>query len=140
MSDSAEYFQLSIPKNVTVEVPLNFDSESPGFTPLSEEQIKEVINFNIKSIILTSPGERFDSSFGVGLRNYLFESNLGGTTGIIQSKISDQISRYMPWLTSFKVEVRSAYDGMAINVNITYELRNPNIVEYFDLSVSLSSL
>ena len=48
-----EYFQLSIPKDITVEVPLNFDSEKPGFTTLSEEQIVEVINYNLKSILLT---------------------------------------------------------------------------------------
>ena len=48
-----EYFQISIPKDITVEIPLNFDSDKPGFTRLSEEQIKDVINYNIKSINYT---------------------------------------------------------------------------------------
>ena len=30
-------------------------------------------NQNLKSLILTVPGERFDVEYGVGLRNYLFE-------------------------------------------------------------------
>tara|TARA_Y100001938_G_scaffold150296_2_gene240555 strand:+ start:243 stop:662 length:420 start_codon:yes stop_codon:yes gene_type:complete len=135
-----EYFQISIPKDITVEIPLNFDSDKPGFTRLSEEQIKDVINYNIKSIILTSPGERFDSSFGVGLRSYLFENNLSNTRGQIKSSISRQISRYMPWLSNFDVSVSTFSEGQAINISIKYELRNPSIIENYDMSLSLTDL
>tara|TARA_Y100000592_G_scaffold9601_1_gene13517 strand:+ start:12577 stop:12996 length:420 start_codon:yes stop_codon:yes gene_type:complete len=135
-----EYFQLSIPKDITVEVPLNFDSEKPGFTTLSEEQIVEVINYNLKSILLTSPGERLDSTFGVGLRNYLFENNLQNTSAIIQSNISNQISKYLPWLSSYNVNVETFYDGQGLNISIAYEIKNPTIIEYFDLSLSLADL
>ena len=135
-----EYFEISIPKDITVEVPLNFDSDKPGFTTLSEEQIKDVINYNIKSIILTSPGERFDASFGVGLRSYLFENNLENTRGRIKSSISKQISRYMPWLSNFDVNVSTFLEGQALNISIKYELRNPSIIENYDISLSLTDL
>ena len=135
-----EYFEISVLKDITVEVPLNFNSEKPGFTALSEEQITQVINYNLKSIILTSPGERIDASFGVGLRSYLFENNLQATSGIIETNISNQIARYMPWLTKYSVNVEQFYEGQGLNISITYELKNPTIIENFDLSLSLTDL
>tara|TARA_B100000287_G_C20544618_1_gene746049 strand:+ start:274 stop:693 length:420 start_codon:yes stop_codon:yes gene_type:complete len=54
---------------------------------------------NLKHLILTSPGERMmDISFGVGLRNYVFEQNDAITREQISEAISEQVSKYLPYV------------------------------------------
>jgi phage baseplate assembly protein W len=54
---------------------------------------------NLKMLILTAPGERImDPSFGVGLRNYLFEFNESTTYSAISSRILKQVQIYLPYL------------------------------------------
>ena len=60
---------------------------------------EEVVTQNLKNIILTAPGERImDPSFGVGLRNFLFEPNISPTRSEILQRINRQVNRYMPFL------------------------------------------
>ena len=54
---------------------------------------------NLKMLVLTAPGERImDPSFGVGLRNYLFEFNEATTYSAISSRILSQVQIYLPYL------------------------------------------
>ena len=56
-------------------------------------------------LILTNPGERMmDTSFGVGLRNYLFENNGPSTYADIQADVVSQASRYLPYIKIERVE------------------------------------
>ena len=66
MSTIKDIFNTSIQKDITVEIPLIFESDNPGYKTLNEEDISKIINFNIKSVLLTIPGERIDPNFGVG--------------------------------------------------------------------------
>ncbi len=72
MTYKEDYFQSSVLKEITVRVPLEMDSDNPGYKTINEKEIKEAINFDIKSILLTIPGERMDANFGVGIYRYLF--------------------------------------------------------------------
>ena len=59
----------------------------------------EVVGQNLKMLILTAPGERImDPEFGVGIRNYLFEMNSSITYEEINTRISRQVNKYMPFL------------------------------------------
>lgn len=63
------------------------------------ETIEENTQQNLKNIILTAPGERvMDPSFGVGLRNYLFENATPFTKGRLESSIESQVAKYMPFV------------------------------------------
>ena len=95
-------FSISALRDITVKIPLNIDSDSVGYETLGENEIAEVINYNLKSILLTHPGELMDTSFGVGLRNFLFEQSVN--PNLVGSLIESQISTYMPWLTDVEVE------------------------------------
>ena len=67
----------------------------------------EMVGQNLKMLILTAPGERvMDPSFGVGIRNYLFEMNHSSTYEEIDVRISRQVNKYMPFL-----EVRTVFLG-----------------------------
>ena len=63
------------------------------------ETYKEMVHQNLKSVLLTSPGERImDPEFGVGLRNYLFEMNNESTYDDISGKINEQVEKYLPFI------------------------------------------
>jgi hypothetical protein len=54
---------------------------------------------NLKMLILTNPGERImDTEFGVGLKSYLFEQNTPSTYSEIDSKIRQQVQKYLPYI------------------------------------------
>ena len=56
---------------------------------LMNQTLKEVIQQNLKGLLLTSPGERVkDPLFGVGLRDFLFEQNIEFNFFLIFSCIS----------------------------------------------------
>tara|TARA_R110000824_G_scaffold209475_3_gene395268 strand:- start:321 stop:737 length:417 start_codon:yes stop_codon:yes gene_type:complete len=57
----------------------------------------EAIIQNFKNLVLTNPGERImDPEFGVGIRQFLFEQQGTFVYDEIQSRLSQQVSRYMP--------------------------------------------
>mgnify|MGYP003627114547 CR=1 FL=1 len=56
-------------------------------------------NQNLKMVLFTSPGEKvMDVEFGVGLRQFLFEPNQSDTYSRLDSKIREQVSRYLPFI------------------------------------------
>ena len=60
---------------------------------------KDLIKQNFKNLILTSPGERMmDTSFGVGIRNFLFENDGPDLYNNIVSAIYQQTNQYMPFV------------------------------------------
>ena len=59
----------------------------------------EMVTQNLKMIVLTTPGERImDPEFGVGIKRYLFEQNIRFTHEEINTRIIQQVKRYMPFL------------------------------------------
>ena len=78
-----------------VKIPLFVDSID-GAYGLSKD-MEELAQQNLKTIILTSPGERvMIPDFGVGVRNYLFEQNTPGTQIALQNAIQQQVAKYAP--------------------------------------------
>ena len=60
---------------------------------------------NLKMLILTNQGERMmDTGFGVGLRSYLFEQNAPSTYADIDSKIRQQVQKYLPYIGIDKID------------------------------------
>ena len=91
----------------------------------SEEDIKKVINQNIKNILLTNPGEKlFDAEFGVGVSKYLFEYSStiesGQNLPPITSNITDQLARYIPYVEVNNVSVTA--DDERLNIRIDYAI------------------
>lgn len=68
-----------------------------GFS--NNQTILEVVQQNLKMLLLTSPGERvMDPNFGVGMRRFLFEQNDGNTHSQIKARIKRQVSEYMSFI------------------------------------------
>ena len=66
----------------------------------------ESVKQQIKTIILTSPGERiYDINYGVGLKRILFEQNNSVTIAELQNRIKSQIKQYAPYVVLENIKV-----------------------------------
>tara|TARA_A100001515_G_C4559178_1_gene206028 strand:+ start:442 stop:828 length:387 start_codon:yes stop_codon:yes gene_type:complete len=73
------------------------------------KNLKEVAAQNFKMLILTNPGERImDINFGVGILGYLFENNSAETYNLIESRIEEQVSTYLPYIQIRDISFSSA--------------------------------
>ena len=140
MSYEKDFFSARLLKEITPSIPLEMNGDSPGYKMISEQNIKDAINLDLKSILLTRKGERFNTSFGVGLKSYLFENLNTISAADIRRDIQNQIRSYMPWLSSIDVKVRLSEEDQSLYVKIKYKINNPEIIDYFDLSLSVSDL
>jgi phage baseplate assembly protein W len=83
---------------------------------------KDEVKQNFRILLLTKPGERLtDNNFGVGIQNYLFELANPQTYGQIKTRITTQVSIYMPYLTIQDMRVGLATpDSQSLRVIIKY--------------------
>ena len=79
------------------KLPLNVGNIDGHYTLI--KSFENLVKQNFKNLILTSPGERMmDPEFGVGIRNYLFENANLELTSQIESRISEQVQTYLPFV------------------------------------------
>jgi phage baseplate assembly protein W len=120
------------------KLPLSTD-DIDGYTLI--KSYNELVAQNLKNLVLTAPGERMmDPTFGVGIRNYLFEPNTPETHQIIAAKISKQVSKYMPFLKVKTVFLSPREDVPdielnAIEVQIKYFVKPLNMVDILNITV-----
>ena len=102
--------------------------------------INQQISFYLKNLLLTSPGENIsDSSYGVGLRRFMFEPNLPSVRSSIAGAISYQISEYLPYLTVEDIQVNASaqeIDNNSLKVRIIYSIPNDAAQQIFELDLN----
>ena len=102
--------------------------------------INQQISFYLKNLLLTSPGENIsDSSYGVGLRRFMFEPNLPSIRSSIAGAISSQISEYLPYLTVEDIQVNASaqeIDNNSLKVRIIYSIPNDAAQQIFELDLN----
>ena len=77
------------------KLPLQPDP-TDGFFKLNKT-LGEVIKQNLKMLILTTPGERImHPEFGVGARNFLFDTKVG-TFQSLKTTIITQVRQFIPF-------------------------------------------
>jgi|TARA_A100001515_G_scaffold86161_1_gene68448 phage baseplate assembly protein W len=82
---------------IAPRLPLVFDNVFGPYGLITD--FETLAKQNLKMLVLTNPGERMmDTQFGVGLRKYLFEQNAGSTYSDIQTRIRNQVQRYLPFI------------------------------------------
>tara|TARA_B100000963_G_C22624975_1_gene671874 strand:+ start:834 stop:1217 length:384 start_codon:yes stop_codon:yes gene_type:complete len=121
----------------TLKFPLEVVSKEETFDTLDENSISEVVKFNIKSTILTSPGERrSDPDFGVGARSYLF-SQTTEPIELLREEIITQVNRYVPYCILDEVTISQEEEHQnAINILIKFTIPQINKRDIFELSIS----
>ena len=128
-----------------VKLPLFVDSVD-GVFALSKD-VEELAQQNLKTIILTSPGERMMvPDFGVGVRNYIFEQNTPGTQEILRTAIEQQVSKYASYIVIEELAISSPNvigalpnekDQNAINIYIRFRVPAANIISNLTIPVEL---
>jgi len=104
------------------------------------DDVKQQINFYLKNLLLTSPGENIsDPNYGVGLRRFLFEQNIGSVRSSIASRISSQISIYLPYLIIEDIQVAADsqdVDSNSMTVRVIYGLPDDITQQVFELDLN----
>lgn len=104
------------------------------------DDVKQQINFYLKNLLLTSPGENIsDPNYGVGLRRFLFEQNIGSVRSSIASRISSQISIYLPYLIIEDIQVGADsqdIDSNSMTVRVIYGLPDDVTQQVFELDLN----
>jgi len=103
---------------------------------------KEMVKQNVKMILLTAPGERMmDPTFGVGMRNFLFEPNHPKTWGTIEGRINTQMKKYMPFVKVLNIKFgeldsNPAIKGNTLHLMMTYKILPLDSVDGLDLYIT----
>jgi phage baseplate assembly protein W len=116
-----------------VGFPLEITSDNAGYR-LSE--LEETVRFNIKNIILTSPGERIMiPDFGVGIKTLLFEMSSFEILELVRNKIVEQINIYASYITILELTI-APIDDTSINIRMKYEIDFAQIVDSIDIDIT----
>ena len=108
-----------------------------GLTKTVQEAAKQ----NLKNLILTSPGERvMDPSFGVGIREMLFEQNDQFARRKIFSRITDQVSFYLPYIEIINILFNDAASDVSLDPNslairLEYRIIPLNDLDLLDITI-----
>ena len=128
------------------KLPLQPDSVD-GFYKLNKT-LGEVVKQNLKMIILTTPGERMmHPEFGVGARNFLFETTDSTLQGLT-AKINQQVRKYLPFidivdigLTDENLEKTDNFNYKSthyMRLQLVYYIPNLNLSDTLRIVISTS--
>ena len=135
-------------KGLNIKSPLIIDSVDGPYALIKDA--RNAIKQNLKTIILTSPGERiWFPNFGVGVKRYLFEQLTEGNIYQIKQSIEDQVRTYAPYITDILVNVEKGTDlatninhkesnanTIVINISYNVETSSVNFEDFFNLEVT----
>ena len=97
---------------------------------------KDAIRNNLINFLLTNPEERvFNSSYGAGLRKFVFQQISSGTFNEIQNYIEDVLTKYFSNLAA-QITVASSSDYNTIYITIDYIIQNTGINDSVQLNLS----
>ena len=121
----------------TVKFPLEVVPKVETFDVLDESNIKEVVKFNIKSTILTCPGERRgDPEFGVCAKGYLFNNQTEDFEDL-RNSIINQIRKYIPYCIIEALDVSTAENNPnGLLIRLEYSIPDINQEGVFELILS----
>lgn len=124
-------------KNLTVQWPLKIGPQG-YLIPITENEPEEAIKYNLKSILLTIPGEKIsDADFGVGLIRYLF-LNQNEDLKPLKLSIREQIKKYLDYFTSLEIELDlSNINNQVLRVKLIYRIDEISLSDELEVEVSL---
>tara|TARA_R110002074_G_scaffold390748_1_gene574826 strand:- start:452 stop:829 length:378 start_codon:yes stop_codon:yes gene_type:complete len=122
-------------KNIAPKFPIEVGL-GEGIVPIREDNIVEVVKFQLKNLILTRPGEKIsDADFGIGLSNFLFSQHTARVPAI-KSRILQQISRYCNYFDFLEVKVAiSNKSDLQITVNIRFVITEFKVKDEIEVTV-----
>mgnify|MGYP006084613067 CR=1 FL=1 len=127
---------INLDTDVAVGVPLPFNAEGVFYsTYTTKEQVKS----NLLNVLLTEPGERlFNPSFGVGVRNLLFEQNINKES--LEDRIRTQVNLYIPEIELTDVRASKDVNGHNLFIRISYKMIANNQPDIIQLNFNSSDI
>ena len=109
---------LDFNKNKAIGVAFPFDS--PGVFRQSFKE-KGAIKSNLINLLLTEPGERImEPTFGLGLKNKLFENNINVEE--LKINIGDKINQFIPQINLVNVDAQLIENSHTLMIQISYRI------------------
>lgn len=104
------------------------------------DDVNDQISYYLRCLLLTSPGENIsDPSYGIGLRQYLFEQNLDSTRGTMLSNIYSQIGKFLPYLDIQDIQVTATdaeINSNSLRLTIIYYIPSDTTQQVFELDLN----
>jgi len=115
-------------------LPLTLDSGT-GYTSISS--LKKLVKQNFKMLILTNPGERImEPEFGVGIKQFLFESFKSDVYARIDSRIREQTSIYIPIISIENIEFGTGgIDENSLGIRIEYRIPDIAVRDLLEFTI-----
>lgn len=128
-------------ETITIEFPM-VENEDGILRTLGVTDTTKVVDQNIKMVLLTSPGEWLgNSSFGVGLRKYLFENPYfiesgNADSGLLplRQNILTQLSTFIPYITVQDLQISNAENFLS--VKLKYFINDTSLASEFVLEIN----
>jgi phage baseplate assembly protein W len=118
------------------KLPLQPDP-TDGFFKLNKT-LGEVIKQNLKMLILTTPGERImHPEFGVGARNFLFDTKIG-TFQSLKTTIITQVRQFIPFIKIININSSDGKSDGTQRHNYSEEQRMGLVVNYYIPNLNLN--
>lgn len=116
-------------------------NEDGKYKTYSSEEIIQIVDQNIKMVLLTRKGERIGRpDFGVGLHAYLFEipNDIGQGTNQppLRESILSQLSSFMPYISVEDLVINYGNSASSLNIKIKYSVSERQTASVFDLTIS----
>ena len=122
---------IDLPQNAKVAVGVTFPFDGPAVFNQSFTT-KEQVKSNLINLLLTSPGERLmNPSFGVGIRNLLFEQIIDKEQ--VKNRIIDGAQSYIPEINITDVFIKRE------NFETTPEIHTVRISVYYKVLADRSN-
>jgi len=130
---SDDQIRTSFP-TLSVSLPIDkttANNSSDGY--LMVRGYEELVKQNFKNLMLTSPGEKMmDPAFGVGIRRFLFQQDLGAGQEIsgLNGRIKSQVKTYLPYVQITNIsfsELKESYKNRLYIKKVKIDLFIPQI-------------
>ena len=120
--------------SLSVALPLKYSSID-GFE--MNKDLKSLFRQNLKMLILTDPGERvMQPDFGVGMRRYLFQNFTQSTYSEIDTRIREQVRKYIPAIRIGSINFSSADpDNNRLQFAISFSIPNIGVKDLLEFTI-----
>lgn len=128
LSENSENQKVKI--NYQPTFPLKYDSTNGPYAQITS--LEESLQRDFENLLLTNPGEwPMHPEIGIGLRTYLFNNYQGPEMAELQSRIVDQLRKYLPSIELLAMDLIAPGDNQDMNflgIKLTYSILGKAVV------------
>jgi len=118
------------------KLPLTFDAKDGPYSLVRD--YATLMRQNLKMLLLTAPGERMMiPSYGVGLKNFLFENKGSNIRNDIKAKIKEQVKIYLPFIKILNVRFFETGEN-ALSLEVSYVVESLTLKDLMTINVDLN--